>query len=140
MPASLRTSHQIYTLANDLGAKIISDPVEAIVRYCEKKVEHLMSEYPDCQTLSGMLDWIAQKCGTVFYVLEDDHELLSVKQKYVDRGERLFAALEDELATDKDFGVTLKLRNREPWELEFVSVIDCRGDKASRAYFTKWHE
>jgi hypothetical protein len=140
MTASLKTSLQIHTLANDLGAKIITDPVEAIVRYCEKKVEDLMSAYPECETLSGMLDWIAAKCGTTFCVLKNDHELLSIKQKYVDRGERLFAALEDELATDKDFGVTLKLRNREPWELEFVSVIDCRGDKASRAYFTKWHE
>jgi len=114
--------------------------VEAVVHYCETKVENLMSGYPDCETLSGMLDWIAAKCGTIFCVLEDDRDLLSVKQKYIDRGERLFAALEDELATDKDFGVTLKLHNREPWELEFVSVIDCRGDKASRAYFTKWHE
>lgn len=140
MPTSLRTSHQIHTLANDLGAKILTDPVEAIVKYCEKKVQNLMSGYPDCETLSDMLDWIAAKCGTIFHVLEEDRELLSIKQKYIDRGERLFAALEDELATDRDFGVTLQLHNQEPWELEFVSVIDCRGDKASRAYFTKWHE
>ena len=26
------------------------------------------------------------------------------------------------------------------WEPEFVSVIDSRGSKAFRAYFTKWHE
>jgi hypothetical protein len=87
-----------------------------------------------------MLNWIAAKCGTAFCVIDTDRALLSVKQKYVNRGERLFAALEDELATNKDFGVTLKLHNREPWEHEFVSVIDCRGDKASRSYFTKWHE
>jgi hypothetical protein len=47
MAASLRTSHQIHTLANDLGAKIVSNPVDAIVHYCDKKVENLMSGYPD---------------------------------------------------------------------------------------------
>jgi hypothetical protein len=90
--------------------------------------------------LSGMLDWLAGKCGTTFCIIDTDRKLLSVKQQYVDRGERRFAALEDELANDEDFGVTLKLQNREPWEREFVSIIDSRGGKLSRSYFTKWHE
>src|ERR1043166_9173 len=138
--SSLRTSHQIYTLANDLKVRVISDPVEAIVQYCEKKVKNLISGYSDCNTLSGMLDWLVAKCGTTFCIIDSDRKLLSVKQQYVDRGERGFAALEDELATDEDFGVTVKLQNREPWEREFVSIIDSRGDKLSRSYFTKWHE
>jgi hypothetical protein len=30
--------------------------------------------------------------------------------------------------------------HREGWEPQFVSVIDCRGEKIFRSYFTKWHE
>jgi hypothetical protein len=30
--------------------------------------------------------------------------------------------------------------SREEWEREFVSIIDCRGEKGSKSYFTKWHE
>jgi len=36
--------------------------------------------------------------------------------------------------------VTLRLQAARPWELPFVSVIDARGDRRKRSYFTKWHE
>ena len=38
------------------------------------------------------------------------------------------------------FGVTFKRLSRKPWELPYVSVIDCRLDKKYRSYYTKWHE
>jgi len=41
---------------------------------------------------------------------------------------------------DDVFGITFRINNRELCEPEFASVIDCRGTKVFRAYFTKWHE
>jgi len=55
------------------------------------------------------------------------------------KGEKIFARLVEELHDDV-FGITFRLYNRESWEPEFVSVIDCRGPKAARVYYTKWHE
>lgn len=140
MSALLKASHQIHTLAKDLGIKVYGDPVEDILAYCEARIEDFMSIFPDCPTLSSMLKWVAARVGTTFEVIESDAALREVKRRYLERNEKRFAALEDELATEDDFGITLKLQNREAWEPEYVSVIDCRGDKASRAYFTKWHE
>jgi hypothetical protein len=140
MPVPLRASHQIHTLARDLGVKALNDPVKGILTHCEAKIKDFMSAFPDCPTLSSMLNWVAARVSTTFEIIESDAVLEDVKQKYLKRNEKRFAALEDELATEDDFGVTLKLQNREPYELEYVSIIDCRGDKASRAYFTKWHE
>jgi len=37
-------------------------------------------------------------------------------------------------------GVTYRRLAIVPGERAFVSVIDCRGKKALRSYFTKWHE
>jgi hypothetical protein len=54
-------------------------------------------------------------------------------------GEKIFAGLDKELSEDV-FAITYRRNNRETWEPEFVSVIDARGAKALRAYFTKWHE
>lgn len=34
----------------------------------------------------------------------------------------------------------MRRHKQQPHEPPFVSVIDCRGDKGSRRYFTKWHE
>jgi hypothetical protein len=38
------------------------------------------------------------------------------------------------------YGITIRLKQRELWEPDFVSVIDCRGEKAQKENYTKWHE
>ena len=79
------------------------------------------------------------KVGTLFEKVTTDEDLRLIQQKYVLRGERIFATLDQELSEDV-FAITYRRNNREGWEPEFVSVIDSRGSKAARAYFTKWHE
>lgn len=54
-------------------------------------------------------------------------------------GEKRFATLEQEFPPDV-FGITFRRLSRKPWEPEYVSVIDCTGDKRYRANYTKWHE
>ena len=98
-----------------------------------------MADIDDCQTLSQMLDWIANKVGTTFETIRTDDELMEVQERFLQRNEPGFVQLEKDLL-DEVFGQTIKLRNQEPWEPSYVSVIDCRGSKAARAYFTKWHE
>ncbi|OGR19204.1 MAG: hypothetical protein A2X81_12100 [Desulfobacterales bacterium GWB2_56_26] len=137
--ASLNDSPVIWTLAKDLGIKKISNPVEEILNFCEKKVKKILKEFTDCNTLQGLLEAIAAKMNTQFCEIRDDNELETTKKRFVSRGEKIFANLDSEL-NDEVLGITFKLTNREPWERQFVSVIDCRGSKAFRSYFTKWHE
>jgi hypothetical protein len=139
--SQLRTSLQIHKLAKDLGIRVgkDDDPVGAIVNHCERQIKSMMAGLTDCETLSQMLDWIANKAGTYFEIIQSDEDLQRIKQNYLDRREVAFARLEEEFSDDV-FGVTFKLHHREPWEPQYVSVIDCRGEKAARAYFTKWHE
>lgn len=139
--SQLRTTLQIHRLAKDLGIRVRKDddPVGAIVNYCEQQVKSMLAGLTDCETLSQMLDWVANKAGTYFEIIQSDEDLQRIKQNYLDRREMVFVRIEEEFSDDV-FGVTFKLHNREPWEPEYVSVIDCRGEKAARAYFTKWHE
>jgi hypothetical protein len=139
--AHLRTSPQIHKLASDLRIKIKKDddPVSAILKYCERRIKNMLEGVTDCATLSQMLDWIANKVGTSFEVIFNDEDLQRIKQKYLAQKEAAFVRLEDEFS-DEVFGVTFKLLHCEPWEPQYVSIIDCRGDKAARGYFTKWHE
>jgi hypothetical protein len=130
---------QLYKLAKDLGLKFQDDPVVAILDYCERRVGEMMADYLDCQTLTQMLDWIANRVGTSFVEIRTDDDLREAQQRYLQQRELGFVKLEEDLS-DEVFGQTVKLNNREPWEQQYVSVIDCRGDKAARAYFTKWHE
>jgi hypothetical protein len=139
MAPKLSKSLQLQRLALDLGIKQFDNPVSAIIRYCERQVKRHLVDFPDCNDLSSLLRWLAGKLGTKFEEIYDDAELQTVKRKYLARREKIFARIEQELGPSV-FGITYKLNNREGWEPPYVSVIDCRGLKGAKAYFTKWHE
>src|SRR5437870_3143412 len=86
-----------------------------------------------------MLDLAASKLGTKFEETHSDEELDDVRVRYSRQGEKAFASLHEELLAQV-FGVTFGRTARKPWEFPFVSVIDCRGEKRFRSYYTKWHE
>lgn len=130
---------KVEEMARELGLRPGGDPVAAILAFCEEKIEEYVSEMDACDSLSDMLDWVANKVGTTFKTLNTDEDLRAVKQEYIGRGERIFANIESGL-TSNVYGITYRLRNRRPWEKQFVSIIDSRGDKAPRSYFTQWHE
>jgi hypothetical protein len=137
--SSLNNSPTIWKLAKDLGIKKIGNPVDDIQKFCEKKINAIQKEFPDCTTLEDLLNLVAAKLKTEFCEINNDRDLENIKSRFINSGEKIFANLETEF-TDEVLGITFKRTNREPWELEFVSVIDCRENKRSRSYFTKWHE
>src|SRR5882672_9074717 len=136
-----RKTHPVqrYKLAKDLGLKFQDDPVAAILDYCERRIGELMADYPDCQTLTQMLDWVANRVGTSFVEIGTDDDLREAQQRYLQQRELGFVKLEEDLSAEV-FGQTIRLNKREAWEPQYVSVIDCRGEKSARSYFTKWHE
>lgn len=136
----LNEYRQIQNLAHNLGYKFSSNPVKDILSYCDSALEAMMSQVPDCATLNDMLNWVANKVRTTFEIINSDDDLATIKNKYLQRREPGFYDLESLFVDEDDLGVTIKLLRAEEWEPQFVSVIDCRGKKAFRAYFTKWHE
>jgi hypothetical protein len=140
MAGRLKNSVSIWKLARDLGiADRSEDPIAAVIKFCERRVKKILETFPDCHTLSDFLDCVAAKLGTMFEMVTTDDDLEQIQKKYMNNGEKIFAGLDKELAEDV-FAITYRRNKREPWEPEFVSVIDARGAKASRAYFSKWHE
>ncbi len=139
MPPQLKKSVKVQKLARDLGMKNTDDPVSAIVNFCRQKVKKYLADFSECDRLHDLLLFLAQKLGTYFEEIRSDEDLENIKSTYLQRGEKIFVRLKEEFE-DHVYGITFRLMNREPWEPQFVSIIDCRGDKASRSYFTKWHE
>lgn len=139
MASKLNSSPKIWKLAHDLGVRSSVNPVSDIVALCEKKVKKFLKHFPECDTLHGLLEWVAGQLGTTFVEINSDRDLDDVKAQYIKVGEKIFASLESWLSDDVG-GITIKRTTAEPWEKQYVSIIDCRGGKARKAYFTKWHE
>jgi hypothetical protein len=139
MAAKLQNNPTIRTLARDLGARVSSDPVTAIKGHCHRQIKQFLKEFGDCATLTGLLALAAQKLGTTFREIHSDADLRNLIQEFAARREPCAAFFESELTHDV-FGITFKLLNAGKFDLPYISIIDCRGSKAHRAYFTKWHE
>jgi hypothetical protein len=125
-------------LAADLGLRPTADPVADIRAFCRKRLRALLRDFP-CSTLRELLDTATAHLDTLFVEIRSDEQLEQVKREYVAKGEVVFATLDKELGPET-FAITFRRRRALPGERGFVSVIDCRGEKASRAYFSKWHE
>ena len=139
MGTKLNNSAVIHVLAGDLGLGQTANPVEVIVDYCKSRVKRFLDDFRGLGKPSELLCLVANKLGTRFIIIDSDADLHRIVKEYAGRGEVLFAKLEEELADDV-FGITLKLLHPGRFDLPFVSIIDCRGSKARKVYFTKWHE
>jgi len=138
MAGTLRNSPQIWKLAADLGVDPESDPVMAILRFCNKKVQRVARKFK-CTTLGQLLGAVAGALGTTFVEVHSDHDLLELQKQYLASEERAFATLTTDLSADV-LAITYKLLNKKKWQRPYVSVIDCRSEKKGRAYYSKWHE
>jgi hypothetical protein len=140
MCSRLNSSIVVHRLASDLALRASADPVRAVLLHCHKLVREFLFDYPDCPNPAKLLEFLANKLGTRIVEIHSDADLRRAAKEYTDRGERAFAALEQELADEQSYGITIKLQTHHPWEPRYVSVVDCRGRKQQRNYHTKWHE
>lgn len=138
MARRLKSDPQVWRLAADLGLRPTADPVADIRAFCRKRLRALLRDFR-CSTLRELLDTATAHLDTLFVEIRSDEQLEQVKREYVAKGEVVFATLDKELGPET-FAITFRRRRALPGERGFVSVIDCRGEKVSRAYFSKWHE
>lgn len=138
MAPKLKSNLQIARLAADLGLRRSENPVAAIVDFCNKRVHGFLKEFRSID-LAELLSAAAAKLETLFIEIHDDSDLERVRREYVAQGEVAFVTLGDQLGPDV-YAITFKRTHPREGDRRFVSVIDCRGSKASRCYFSKWHE
>lgn len=139
MSPKLNSSVQVWKLASDLGLKPCEDTVGAVLRYVLANVRKVAKKF-SCASLKDLLIATAAEVKTVFREVHSDTDLRQLQKEYSQRGETGFANLERDLQDAGDFAITLKLLHPREWEPLFVSIVDCRGDKIFRRYFSMWHE
>src|SRR5438034_8561249 len=104
MAIQLRQSPQLFTLARDLGLKPSENVVRDILRYCDRRIRKLLSDFDDEENPASVLEWVASKLGTRFEMVWTDDDLISVQEKYLALGEVGFVDLHNELSDDV-FGI-----------------------------------
>ena len=132
-------SIKIWEIASALGLSPTGSAADAVLLYCENRAQEMLADFPDCANPAELLEIMAAMLGTSFVQIRSDGELVEIEQQYCREGEFGFASLHKDLDGEA-FGVTYRRIAAAPGERGFISIIDCRGNKVLRSYFTKWHE
>lgn len=126
--------------ARKLGLTERGDPVQAVVGYCLDRIRRWVRTDGPVSTIDDLEALVARRLHMTFEEVETDEALAAVIRKYVKLGEGVFAFLKHDL-DGETFGATYR-RDTVPDDApdRLVAIIDCRGDKGARRFFTRWHE
>lgn len=94
------------------------------------------------QTIWDLEKVVCAHLNLVIHEIWNDDELRELSLRYArGEGDSKFAALDMELERPDTFGVIYQRNVRnEASEFQYVAFVDCRGTKALRRFFTRWHE
>lgn len=135
----LDKSPEIVEMATALGLTD-HDPVRAIISYCRDKVTLWCRDASGVKNIKQVEELVCRHLKLVIEEFSDIDGLKRIIRKYVSQGEGVFATLIDEF-DDKTFATLLERRNINGRSTDrYVAIIDCRGQKAHRRFFSRWHE
>lgn len=136
-------SPEIYALADELG---VGDaiPVTSILNYCQSRIDSWVSEAGGVTNINALESLVAQKLQLVFEEIRTDHDWERLKEVYA-RGKKefVFGAMRTKFddVRNMTYGALVQRRNASSTDHDlFIAVIDCRGNKSARRFFTRWHE
>src|SRR5262249_15538205 len=130
----------VRAVASQLGVSLRADPTDLIVDRCVQRVASWAEELGPVDSLEGLLDVVCEKLRLRFEVIETDDELARSRAEYLGEKECALADLERECNATTD-AVVSRLRNAPAWSnVRYVAVVDGRGPKRRRVWFSKWHE
>lgn len=140
----LNHAPEVVALAEDLGLVRGGRPVEAIIEYCLRRIDGWVGQAGGVLDIEELEALVTERLQMVFEEIWSDADFDRLKAKYAkDRKDAIFASLRMRF-DDPDnptYGILIRRRNA-PTDApdRYVAVIDCRGDKAARRFFTRWHE
>jgi hypothetical protein len=136
----LASDSAIIRMASELGLDWRSNPVVEITDYCVQKITRWLKGGRPVRTLADVEARICEKLQLVIEEVWTDDDLDRVIRKYVGLGEGVFASLRHDF-DETTYGACLERRKVTGDACDrYVAVIDCRGGKAHRRFYTKWHE
>lgn len=137
---TLSDDPKIISLAHALGIHE-GGRVEGILGYCQNKVRSLLAGAGLIRSIDDLQCLICEKLHITIIEVYNDSDISAVVEKYArQEKEPAFAGIGNEL-TDDTFATLLQRKRRAGEQyFRYVAVIDCRGQKAARRYFSRWHE
>lgn len=128
-------------LAKELGLPWRGDALAAIRQHALAQIERIVAESPIPIDTLDTLQWVvANKFHVRLEVIRENGDIGRIAEKYPDFDPVLRQRLAHEFSARSTEGITLERFEPDPRVFRYLAVVDGRGERASRVYFTSWHE
>ncbi len=139
--AKLARSPKVVQLARDLGLPWKGDCLASIRSHALGVVSRIVQAAPiPVDSLDTLRRVVANRyrARLEFILSNDDVERLA--REHAGFHPHLRRRLVEEFLEGTTEGITLERDECDPVQFRYLIVVDSRGDRAARSYFTAWHE
>lgn len=136
----LNNEPKIIRMASELGLSENPDPTGNIVKFCVTKIQRWLAEAPPVTSIAQLEQLVCDRLQLRFEEFRSQAELTEIIERYTRLGDPVFRKLFDDF-DDQTFATLLhRTAANETAADRYVAVVDCRGPKGSKRYFSRWHE
>ena len=130
---------RVKELAKKLGLTRRGDSLARVRRFALEQVQEVFAEVP-VNRLSDLLRLVAAKLSIQLTFVRSDGDIRRIGQEHRKGLPGLNRMLHLDFLEGETEGVLLRRQSREVGERQYLAIIDARGPRRWRAYFTAWHE
>lgn len=132
---------KVQKLAKDLGLATHGDCLASIRSFALETVRGIVAGAPvPVETLVVLRRVLADKYRVRLEFIRTNEDLRTISARNADFHSALAPRLEQEFVNDTTEGITLEREYEDDHKPRYLAIADARGDRATRAYFTAWHE
>jgi hypothetical protein len=138
---SITQDYRVGKLAKDLGLSTRGDHLGHLTAHAVSKVRQIVDQWPErVESLETLLRIVASRLSVCIEYIRADADVERIARERAAYSPTLGATLNCEFLKGTSEGNLIEHQNPRPGDRRYLAVIDARGSRAIRAYFTAWHE
>jgi hypothetical protein len=138
---SISQDYRVAKLAKDLGLSARGDHLGHLTAHAVSKVRQIVDEWPErVESLETLLRIVASRLSVCVEYIRTNADVERIARERAAYSPTLAATLRCEFLKGTSEGNLIEHQDPRPGDRRYLAVIDARGDRAIRAYFTAWHE
>jgi hypothetical protein len=133
--------HRVVQLAQSLGLPGRGDCLLQLRRHALARIDQFVAQWPEpILSLDALLQIVAARLSVCVEYIRSDADVKRVAQARAAYTSQLAKVLRCEFVRGTSEGLLIGHEDPKPGDRRYLVVVDARGERAARAYFTVWHE
>lgn len=138
---SLGRDHRVIRLAQSLGLSGRGDSLLQVKRHAVAQVEKIVALWPESiESLEELLQVVASHLSVRIEFVNSDDDVERIARRRSAYSSTLLETLRCDFLRGQSEGLLVEHQAPGRGDCRYLAVVDARGGRIARAYFTAWHE